>query len=52
MVFKKEGEGEKKKRSTHHGSVETNLTGIHKGAASVPVPTQWAKDPVLPWAVV
>ena len=39
-------------RSSHHGSVEMILTGIHGEAVSIPGLTQWVKDPVLLWAVV
>ena len=33
--------------SSHHGSVETNLTSIPEDIGLVPGLTQWAKDPVL-----
>ena len=39
-------------RSSHRGSWETNLTGIHEDAGSIPVLTLWVKDPELPQAVV
>ena len=34
-------------RSSHRGSVETNLTGIHEDAGSIPRLVQWVKDLVL-----
>ena len=33
-----------KKRSSHRGSVETNLTIIHEDAGSIPGLTQWIKN--------
>ena len=42
----------KSTRSSHHGSVVTNLTSIHEDASSIPGLSQWVKDLVLLWAVV
>ena len=35
-------------RSSHLGTVETNLTRNHGVAGSIPALTQWVKDPLLP----
>ena len=39
-------------RSSHCGSALMNLTSIQEDTGSIPGPTQWIKDPVLPWAMV
>ena len=38
----------KKQRSSHCGSVVTNLSSIHEDLGSTPGLAQWVKDPPLP----
>ena len=35
-------------RSSHHGSVETNLSSIHEDAGLIPGLYRWFKDLMLP----
>ena len=39
-------------RSSHHGSVVTNLTSIHEDTGLIPGPTQWVEDLAWLWALV
>ena len=39
-------------RSSHRGTMETNLTSIHEDVGLIPGLAQWVQDLALPWAVV
>ena len=39
-------------RSSHRGSVVTNLTRVHEDGSLIPGLAHWVKDPLLPWTVV
>ena len=41
-----------KRRSSHCGATETNLTSIHEDVGWIPGLAQWVNNPALPCAVV
>ena len=48
FVFKKINYKSGYRRSSHHGSVEKNLTRICEDTGSIPGLAQWVKDTALP----
>ena len=48
LDFLKQCHKKQRAGSSHHGSAETNLIGIHEDAGSIPGLAPWVKDPALP----